>query len=108
MTQPSSSDFQFARSQTQQEDDDSFDIAAFVRPLWRGKWIILLCTLVMMAIGGYYAYRVAVPIYTATSVVMLETADSSETVTNIQNIVAGLSSDTVALNSEVQVIQSRE
>ena len=48
-------------------DDDEIDLFHLAGVLWRGRWVIALFVIVAVALGGYYAYRVAVPLYPARS-----------------------------------------
>ncbi len=84
---------------------ESLDLRSIVGTLWRGKWIILLTALIGMIAAGYYAFVVAVPQYRATAVVILET--QQESVVDLQSVVGGISADTSAINSEVEVLRAR-
>ncbi|MBY6046481.1 polysaccharide biosynthesis tyrosine autokinase [Vannielia litorea] len=86
-------------------EDDVIDLGVLLASLWRGKWIIAIFAVLGILAGGYYAYVAAVPIYRATSVVMLETDQQS--VVDIESVVSGLSADTVTINSEIEVMKSR-
>ncbi|WP_170844650.1 GumC family protein [Aliiruegeria lutimaris] len=88
-------------------DDDSIDLLAVFRTLWRGKWIIGFCAVLAMLAGGFYAFRMTVPVYSATSVVAL--IDRAENVSPIEAVVAGFpaSGSGMALYTEVEILQSR-
>lgn len=87
------------------ESSDELDLAALAGTLWRGKlWIVLAAVLALLA-GGYYAYRVAVPVYTATAVVALESRQ--EQVVDLESVMSGLSADQATINTEVEVFKSR-
>lgn len=86
-------------------DDDEIDLLALLSTLWRGKWIILALAFLAVFIGGYYAYRVAVPIYTTTATVALD--PQQQNVTDLTNVISGLSGDQSTINTEVEVIRSR-
>lgn len=90
---------------TETPDDDVIDLAALLATLWRGKWIMALATLAAIFIGGIYAFVAAVPLYTSTAVVMLET--KQESVVDLQSVVSGLSGELAEVNSELEVLQSR-
>lgn len=54
--------------------DDEIDLIELFMTLWNGKWIIILCTVLVTVLGGAYAvlgmqnsYRASVPIYKAGS-----------------------------------------
>jgi len=85
--------------------DDEIDLLALVGTLWRGKWFIALFGLIAMVLGGYYAYVAAVPIYSASSTVALESRQ--EQVLNLESVMSGLSGDQAVINTEVEVIRSR-
>ncbi|PJE36147.1 chain-length determining protein [Pseudooceanicola lipolyticus] len=87
------------------EMDDVIDLGALLSVLWRGKWIIGFITVLAVLAGGYYAYVAATPLYTAKSVVMLETRE--ERVTDLESVIGGLSGDSSVINSEAEVLRSR-
>ena len=86
-------------------EDDVIDLGALFATLWRGKWIIVLATMAAIFLGGLYAFVAAVPQYTSSAVVMLET--KQESVVDLQSVVSGLSGDYAEVNSELEVLQSR-
>lgn len=85
------------------KDPWAFDAVAAV--LWRGKLWLILCALFAGAIGLAYAKWIATPIYTASSVVMLETRE--ERIVDLDSVIGGLSGDASVVNSEVEVLRSR-
>jgi polysaccharide biosynthesis transport protein len=110
MTRTVSNDVSTPRSTRQPHNKDSsedefIDIGAFLSALWAGKWSILLLTLCGLFIGVYYAFSVATPIYRSTSVVMMN--NRPEQVVDLESVVGGLGVDSSALNSEVEVLRSR-
>lgn len=84
---------------------DEIDLGALISTLWRGKLVIALCVLIGIFSGGYYAYIVAEPTYQATAVLMLNSRE--EQVVDLERVIGGLSSDRVAVNTEVEVLRSR-
>ncbi|MBS8227417.1 chain-length determining protein [Vannielia litorea] len=86
-------------------DEDAIDLGRLLATLWRGKIIIALIALICLLAGGYYAYVMAVPQYRSTSVVILETQQQS--VVDIESVIGGISGDTSAINSEIEVLKSR-
>ena len=50
------------------------DIAAMLRVLWHGKWLILFAIFCTVAVAGYYAFRIAPPQYSATATLQLDGA----------------------------------
>ena len=86
-------------------ETDEIDLGALLQTVWRGKlWIALTMALAIL-LGGYYAFFIAVPTYTAGSVVMLE--NRQENVANLESVMSGLSGDQATINTEVEVIRSR-
>lgn len=87
------------------DTDDEIDLLALLATLWRGKWWIALVTVIAVGLGGYYAFGVATPMYTASATVVLE--NRQEQVVDLQNVMSGLSGDQATVNTEVEVLQSR-
>lgn len=86
-------------------EDDEIDLMALLGALWRGKWIIAGCAALLMVIGGYYAFWVAVPKYRATAQLALEVRN--EQVVDLESVVSGVSTEASAINTEMEVIRSR-
>lgn len=86
--------------------DDGIDLVAMLLTVWRGKWFIGLCVGLSVLIGGYYAYRVAIPLYTATAVIALSPQEKN-VVTDIQSVLTSIGSDSATLNTEAIVLRSR-
>ena len=87
------------------DDNDVIDLGALVSTLWRGKWIIALVAGIAVMLGGYFAFKVATPLYRATAVVIFETATPS--VVDLDSVLSGFTGDDTAVNSEVEVLKSR-
>ena len=87
------------------ENDDEIDLSSLFRTLWRGKLWIALCGLLALLLGGYYAYGLAVPVYTAKAAIALESRQ--EQVMDIESVVTGLGGDQSTINTEVEVLRSR-
>ncbi len=94
-----------AHPQVVDQQDDEIDLLALMGTLWRGKWLILLAMIVAVFIGGYYAYRFAIPVYTTTASVALD--PKKQNVTGMSSVISGLSGDQATVNTEVEVIRSR-
>ena len=86
-------------------DGDEIDRASLLQTLWRGKFWIALAGLLALFLGGFYAYGIAVPVYTAKSAVALESRQ--EQVMDIESVVTGLGGDQSTINTEVEVLRSR-
>jgi len=84
---------------------DEIDLSKLLLTLWRGKLWIILIGLIAVIIGGYYAYRMAVPVYTARAIVALESRQQQ--VMDIESVVTGLGGDQSTINTEVEVLRSR-
>ncbi len=87
------------------EADDEIDLLQLFGVLWRGKWIIMLCSLLAMTLGGYYAFEVAVPKYSATARLALQARDQQ--VVDLESVMSGVSTEQAAINTELEVIRSR-
>jgi capsular exopolysaccharide synthesis family protein len=88
------------------DSDDEIDLLALARVLWRGKAIILFSALVVTALAGLYAYRLAVPMYTSTAVVAMN-AQQTQLVSSISSVLSALGTDSSTINTETVIIQSR-
>ncbi len=88
------------------DSQDLVDLGAIFRTLWRGRFWILIGAFCCGVAAFYYAFAVAVPTYKARSAVMLETRQSQ--VLDFGGMIPGMSSNTGTINSEVEVLQSRE
>lgn len=101
---------EYARSERSQQaalvDDDEIDLLELFGTVWRGKWIIILCAICAVLIGGYYAFGVATPRYSATTTLALEVRGSQ--IVDIESVISGVSSDDASLNTEIEVIKSRK
>lgn len=85
-------------------EGDTIDVSKLLGTLWRAKVMITAVGLLFMLVFGYYAYVMATPIYSATSSVMLESRE--EQIVDLQSVIGGLSADTAAINTELEVLTS--
>ncbi|MDF0601562.1 Wzz/FepE/Etk N-terminal domain-containing protein [Psychromarinibacter sp. C21-152] len=85
--------------------DDEIDLLELFGALWRGKWVIALFAILAVAAGGYYAFGVAEPQYSATSRLVLEARDQQ--VVDVESVVSGVSTDAPALNTELSIMVAR-
>ena len=85
--------------------DDEIDLLALFGALWRGKWLIAVLVIIAIAIGANYAFRVAVPMYRSTAVVILD--PQQDQVAGLDSVVTGLSGDSSEINSELEVLRAR-
>ncbi len=84
---------------------DEIDFALIARTIWGGKLLILICGIIGLLGGGYYAYRVAEPIYAATTVV--EFSPKENNLLDLNSIVSGTISDLSTVNTTLEFLQSR-
>lgn len=82
------------------------DLSQLLGTLWRGKlWIIIIGFIALVA-GGYYAFQVATPLYTATATVVQDN-DPEPVVSFSAGLGSGLGGDQNAINTEIEVLRSR-
>ena len=87
---------------------DEIDLGALVGVVWRGKWwIILFATLGVLA-AWYYGTRVAVPMYPARVSIALEGEEQQRVLGDIESIFGGGGTGRSELNTEMEVLRSRE
>lgn len=85
--------------------NDEIDLLAVFGTLWRGKWWIALCAFIGLVLGGLYATQIAVPKYSSSTVLAIQ--ESEPSLIDIQSVVSGVSADSEAINTEIEVIRSR-
>lgn len=85
--------------------DDEIDLMALFGTLWRGKWWIALCAFVGLVLGGLYATQLADPKYSSSTVLAIQ--EASPSLVDIQSVVSGVSAESEAINTEIEVIRSR-
>lgn len=88
-----------------EKDDEAIDLVQIMVLLRAGWRLIAGAVVAVMALGLIYAYGIATPIYTAKSVVVLDTRKTQ--VTDLQGVVSGLTGESDELNTEVEVLRSR-
>lgn len=84
---------------------EQIDLFALFGTLWRGKWIIVLCSFLVSIVGLYYLFALATPMYPARAVVALETQESN--VVDFESVLSGGSGGSEEVNTQVEVIRSR-
>ncbi|OIP83226.1 MAG: chain-length determining protein [Rhodobacterales bacterium CG2_30_65_12] len=85
--------------------EDEIDLIELARTIWRGKLVIALAMIAAGAVAYAYLTFIAVPFYTAQAVVALE--NRQETVVSLDSVMSGLSGDQATINTEVEVLRSR-
>ncbi len=86
-------------------EDDVIDLGAILRTMWRQRLWILVSVALFTALGAFYAYKIAVPKYRATSVVLLDTAQDQ--LIDLGAVLPSLGAESEAINTEVEVLKSR-
>jgi capsular exopolysaccharide synthesis family protein len=86
-------------------EDDEIDLTELIRTLWRGKWTILLATFIALCLGVYYAIGVADPDYQSRAKLTLDVQGGQ--VLDIESVISGVSTETAALNTEIEILMSR-
>ncbi|MBU2999411.1 polysaccharide biosynthesis tyrosine autokinase [Roseovarius nubinhibens] len=84
---------------------EEIDLGQLLGTLWRGKLWIAMAMAVALLLGGYYAFVSAVPTYTSSATVALESRQDQ--VVDIESVVTGLGGDQSTINTEVEVLRSR-
>lgn len=74
--------------------------------LWRGRWAIAAAAVLAVLAGAVYAYRLATPVYRSHVALMVEPQETR--VIDIGSVVPGLGRDAQVLNTQVEVLRSRE
>lgn len=74
--------------------------------IWAGRWTIGICMFLATVVGGYYAFAVASAQFTATARLVLEQRQNQ--VVDIDTVLSGVSTDSAALNTELEFIRSRK
>ncbi len=99
------SDHKEARASEPPVADDEIDLMELSRALWRGKWLIMLAATAALFVGGYYAFSVAEPEYQSSATLTVEMRTNQ--VVDIESVISGASTETAALNTEIEIILSR-
>lgn len=92
-------------AQQQSQDGSEIDIFQLFGALWQGKWVILVASFIALIVGGYYAFAVAVPEYSATARLALQSR--GQQVVDLESVMSGVSTEQAAINTELEVIASR-
>lgn len=91
---------------SQKDKSDEIDLWEVASAIWRGKFIVLFMALAATALGGYYAFRIAEPQFSSTVTLALQVRNQQ--VVDIESVVSGVSTEEEAINTELEVIKSRE
>ncbi len=86
-----------------EDDDDVIDIRGVAHTLWRGKWIVVICTLIA-AVLGFLAVSQLEPTYRASAKVMFDIQQSN--VVNIEDVLIDQQFDASELEDQIEVLRS--
>ena len=87
------------------DEQDEFSFSSLSRTFWANKWGILFISALFAGLAAWFVFTVT-PLYTATTLVVLETEEKK--VVNFDSVLPGISSDDTALNTEIEVLHSRD
>ena len=87
-------------------EEEQIDISALFGTLWDGRRFIAVLTAMAVCVGAYIAFVHATPRFEATATVLRDAAE--QRVIDIDTVVAGPSRDVSELNSEVEILRSRD
>ena len=87
------------------EPVEPLDLRELARKLWRRKWLILGTAATVMVLAVLILFQLT-PIYRATGLVMIDAREAE--IVNVKQVLAGLSPGEETIQSEVQVLQSRD
>jgi polysaccharide biosynthesis transport protein len=85
----------------------NINLFAIAATFWRGKWIIAAFLILGMIAGGFYGYRIAVPLYRATATISF-LPSREQNFSGADSVVSGLQGDLVTMNTEIAVMRSRK
>ncbi|MEM0991275.1 MAG: polysaccharide biosynthesis tyrosine autokinase [Pseudomonadota bacterium] len=88
------------------EDRNEVEVHRLTNALSRNKVQILIWMLVLFVAAGYYAFRIATPMYTATSTVALSGRNTQ--IVDLASPLAGLEGTMFTVNTEVEALTSRD
>ena len=83
---------------------DDLGLLALINAMWRGKFWILLCATIGLALGWYEATKVVVPLYTSTAQMALQIRNPQ--VVDFQSVISGVSGEEKSMNTEMEIIRS--
>ena len=86
-----------------EEDNDVIDLRGLAHTLWRGKWIVVICTLIA-AVLGFLVVSQFEPSYRASAKVMFGIQQSN--VVNIQEVLVEQQFDSSKLEDQIEVLRS--
>lgn len=88
--------------------EETIDLGGLLSALWRGKGWIAAITALCIGLGGYYALGVATPLYSSTSVVMLDQREPAMPgLDGLVGTITGLGGSSQTVGTEVEVLRGR-
>ena len=87
------------------QQDDDIDLRELLRKVWRRRGIILGTVIVLTVLAALVIFQLT-PRYTASTLVMIGARENQ--VVDVEAVLSGLSDDDKTIQSEIQVIRSRE
>lgn len=87
-----------------QADDDEIDLGEIIALFWRRKWLVLAVMLASIIAGIFYVQSLP-RLYQAEAKLILESQDQN--VAGLDSLVPGISDDDAEMNSQIEVIKSR-
>jgi polysaccharide biosynthesis transport protein len=84
--------------------DGEVDIKEVLRVLWRQNAVIFGSTVIGAVLAVLVTFQIA-PVYTATTSVMIDPRKTN--VVNLDSVVSGITTDTSAVLSEIEILKSR-
>lgn len=84
-------------------DDDTIDLVSLFRTLWRGKWIIAICSLLFLVIAFFYVNGQD-PQFRATAKVMFDL--EQQNITDIEDVITRGEFSNDDLQNQIEVLRS--
>lgn len=88
-----------------EDDGDVLELGQMLHMLWYGKYLLALLAVIGVTLGWAYGNYLVTPQYTARTVVLLD--PQTNDLVGLNSVTEALTGDTVTMNSEIQVLNSR-
>lgn len=85
--------------------NEDLDLRDLISSLWRHK-LLIFCTIFVGCVLAWWVISLLTPLYTASSSVMIEARDNQ--ITDMKEVVPQLDATEETVNSQIQVIRSRD
>lgn len=86
-------------------EDQVIDLRAVLSAVWRRKWIVVMTTVCFVGLAALYVLQLT-PRYAAAAQVMINTRQ--QTVADVDAVLSGLSLNSLAVESELEVLRSTQ